>query len=201
MMLFGNSDPMTVQTWLFLLSLLLLPNGFVVFLYLFIGALTRDTVKRPRNEADIFNTFLAIAFVLYFPLVAVSVVTSTTSLVIFLVVVPTIVSTLLTFAQWNLPRVTQVVGFVALITILLSATLWISIPDASVDPLTKVLVVPAVWLIGYSVGMVIAVKDYSKRALMTPLSECPACQYELIGIQGNICPECGHEFSQPSPTA
>lgn len=201
MMLFGNSDPMTVQTWLFLLSILLLPNGFVVLLYLFIGSLTRDTVKRPRNEADIFNTFLAIAFVLYFPLVAVSVVASTTSLVIFLVVVPTTVSTLLTFAQWNLLRVTQVVGFVAVITILLSATLWISIPDTSVNPLVKVLVVPAVWLIGYSVGMIFAVKDYSKRAINTPPTQCPVCQYQLIGIPGSICPECGNEFSQPSPTA
>ena len=199
MMMFGNSDPMTVQTWLFLLSLLLLPGGFFVFIYLSIGAIARDAAKRPRNEVDIFNTLLALAYLLYLPIVAVSTVASTTSFVALVVAVPALTSALFTSAQWNSSKTTPTAFIVATTTVLTCAILWIPIIETQIDPLVQVLLVPTVWLIGYAITMIVAVRDYKRRQPLAALSECPSCGYSLAGIQACICPECGESIPTTPP--
>lgn len=163
MMSFGNSDPMTLGSWFFLLSLVLFPCGIFVLFHILIGGLARDTVKRLRNNADVGHKAIAVLYTIYLPITAIPSAEDPGLIVLFVVALPASIITLVFHQQWQIAKATQVLGLVTVATTFVSMLLWLPLlPEIeNLNPLMRILIVPFFWLAGYTFACTFAAKNYN----------------------------------------
>ncbi|MFI4892122.1 MAG: hypothetical protein ACIAQ0_01620 [Phycisphaerales bacterium JB058] len=201
MLLDGGGGPLTTGQFIFLAIILYGPTLVCTAIYLAISRFSRMKAGRKIELADHFNLLYALIFTIAAPFLVLYSLRSAITHAIVVVLIPGLVSSAILAWRWHDLRPAKIL---AITTLTIAAASVLIDPRLFIGPISPELSVgifllePIAWLIGYANLSNLAANRSLARSTLTIPTHCQECGYSVAGLPSSICPECGHDFSQPS---
>lgn len=193
-MLFGSSDPLSLVEAVFLAVVLYGAPLLCVGVYLFFSRTARKQAKRKVGVPDHANALFALLFFIAAPWAVIHTSHLPLKHALLVVLLPGVISCAIMAWQWECAKHAVRLGFVTVLVAVMSIVLD---PRAFGSPIIGTgqdmfFLEPVFWLLAYGFIASQAASSHTPRPAIT--HSCVNCGYSRVGLQANICPECGDAF-------